>query len=219
MNGVDDVGGMQGFGRVERDEARFHAEWETCQRALSILALRLRIFNPDEDRHAVERLHPAAYLQSGYYERWQAALELLLAEKGVLNREESALHAERSRCGHSAPLPQPASLTPNALIALPVEGAGSPTARFAPGDRVVTRNVHTTGHTRLPRYARGKHGRIESVHGVVTFPDTPAHGFGQQPQPLYGIRFEAAELWGCSAEGYSAVYLDLWEPYLQKEAS
>jgi nitrile hydratase len=84
---------------------------------------------------------------------------------------------------------------------------------------VVTRNVHPTGHTRLPRYARGKRGRIEREHGVHPFPDTNAQGLGPRPQTVYGVRFEAAELWGGSADGRGAVHLDLWEGYLEREES
>jgi nitrile hydratase len=83
----------------------------------------------------------------------------------------------------------------------------------------VTRNVHPPGHTRLPRYARGKRGLIDRVHGVHTFPDTNAHGLGPQPHPLYCVRFEAAELWGPSADGRGGVYIDLWESYLEEEGA
>ena len=78
----------------------------------------------------------------------------------------------------------------------------------------MTRNVHSTGHTRLPRYARGKRGVIAHLHGAHTFPDTNAHGLGEQPQPLYNVRFEARELWGDSAEPRETVSLDLWDSYL-----
>jgi nitrile hydratase len=85
------------------------------------------------------------------------------------------------------------------------------------GDAVVTRNVHPTGHTRLPRYARGKRGVIERLHGPHVFPDANAHGLGEQPQPLYTVRFEARELWGESAEPRQTVTLDLWDSYLEGE--
>jgi hypothetical protein len=80
---------------------------------------------------------------------------------------------------------------------------------------VRTRNIHPRGHTRLPRYARGKLGQIERCHGAHVFPDTNAHGLGEQPQPLYTVRFAARELWGDAAEGRQSVSLDLWESYLE----
>jgi nitrile hydratase subunit beta len=94
-----------------------------------------------------------------------------------------------------------------------IRGTGA-TPRFAPGDPVRTREMHPHGHTRLPRYARGKPGVIHRCHGIHVFPDTNAHGRGEQPQPLYSVRFDARELWGEAAEPNQAVHIDLWESYL-----
>ncbi|MGH8965360.1 MAG: SH3-like domain-containing protein, partial [Actinomycetes bacterium] len=88
-------------------------------------------------------------------------------------------------------------------------------ARFAVGDRVRTRNIHPTGHTRLPRYARAKHGVVERVHGAHVFPDTNAHGAGECPGWLYGVRFTGRELWGEDADERLTVVVDAWEAYLE----
>ena len=80
---------------------------------------------------------------------------------------------------------------------------------------MVTRNLHPRGHTRLPRYARGRRGVIHAVHGAHVFPDTHAHGKGEQPQTLYSVRFDAREMFGEAAEANQAIYIDLWEPYLE----
>jgi nitrile hydratase len=93
--------------------------------------------------------------------------------------------------------------------------ASSESPRYVPGDPVVTRSFHPLGHTRLPRYARGKPGVIRRVHGIHVFPDTNAHGLGERPQPLYSVRFDARALWGESAEPNHQVHLDLWESYLR----
>ena len=93
--------------------------------------------------------------------------------------------------------------------------AGRTTPRFKPGDRVVTRNMNPPGHTRIPRYVRGKRGIIERVHGVFVYPDTNAHGGGEQPQPVYSVRFDARELWGPTALARDTLYIDLWEDYLE----
>ncbi|HEX9244828.1 MAG TPA: SH3-like domain-containing protein, partial [bacterium] len=93
----------------------------------------------------------------------------------------------------------------------PREAAGS---RFQPGDRVAARNQHVQGHTRLPRYVRGKEGVIHRVHGVYDFPDTKAHGRGGHPAPVYSVRFAARDLWGDAASPRDSVYIDLWENYL-----
>src|SRR2546425_68806 len=90
-----------------------------------------------------------------------------------------------------------------------------PPPRFAPGEHIVTRHDAPVGHTRLPRYARGKHGVIARSHGSYIFPDTNAHDGGHQAHALYSVRFHAAELWGVSAESRAPVHIDLWERYLE----
>jgi nitrile hydratase subunit beta len=89
-------------------------------------------------------------------------------------------------------------------------------AKFAPGDRVVVRNINPTRHTRLPRYARGKPGVVEHDHGVFVFPDTSAHGAGQKPQHVYSVKFAARDLWGADSPSRDHLYLDLWDDYLDR---
>lgn len=87
--------------------------------------------------------------------------------------------------------------------------------RFKAGDAVVARNIHPTGHTRLPRYVRGRRGVVQRNHGGFVFADTRAHGLDDRPQHLYSVRFESHELWGADGVPRDAVYLDLWESYLE----
>ena len=240
MNGVHDLGGMQGFGPVERerDEPVFHAPWEAVVFAIRRSRAVIRHFTIDEFRHTIERMEPAGYLGSTYYERWLDALVRVLAAKGVLTLEEvearAAALGERGQApeavaapagGAPAPAATPASRRgrpetasgegPVVFVPPSSVRAATRAARFAPGDHVVTRNAHPTGHTRLPRYARGKPGVIDRLHGTHVFPDANAHGRGEQPQPLYSVRFEATALWGESAEPNQRVFLDLWESYLE----
>jgi nitrile hydratase len=93
------------------------------------------------------------------------------------------------------------------------EIADSP--RFQLGQQVRARNMHPTGHTRLPRYARGKLGTIDRHHGAFVFPDTNAHFLGEKPQHIYSVRFAARELWGDQASPRDAVYIDMWDDYLE----
>jgi nitrile hydratase len=87
--------------------------------------------------------------------------------------------------------------------------------RFRPGDRVAARNLHPPGHTRLPRYVRGRRGVVDRDHGVFIFPDSHALGLGRKPQHVYSVRFAARELWGPDAPPNDAVYVDLWDDYLE----
>ena len=113
------------------------------------------------------------------------------------------------------------AISPERLIAAVMaggsarRGAGAAEARFAAGDGVVARDIHPAGHTRLPGYARGKRGVIERVHGVFVFPDTNAGGEGEQPGVLYSVRFSGDELWGAAGNPRDALYLDLWDAYLE----
>jgi len=217
MNGVHDMGGMHGFGPVvrEQNEPVFHAGWEGRIYALAFAAGR-GLINADEFRHAIERIPPERYLASSYYERWLAAIETLLVERRVVTREELLAKED-------------AAIDP-ALIANAVStqgppplksksGGKPPRARYAKGARVRARNLNPSGHTRIPRYVRGKAGVVERDWGVFVFPDTNAHHAGAKPQHCYSVSFGARELWGKSANSRERVYLDLWEDYLEPIAS
>ena len=224
MNGVHDMGGMHGMGPIdrERNEPVFHHDWERRTFAMAVAAGYLRRWNIDMSRYARERMPPAAYLAASYYERWLYGVELLLAEAGLLSREELAARLEGAARPAGAPSVPPAGL--RRLQAEDVERAltlGSARVdedilpRFKPGDAVLARNVNPTGHTRLPRYARGKHGVVDRDHGVWVFPDAYAAGRGKKPQHCYSVRFAAGELWGPEASARNAIYIDLFEDYLE----
>jgi nitrile hydratase subunit beta len=218
MNGAQDMGGAHGFGPVHHegaDEPRFHADWERRAFALTLAMGFTGEWNIDESRFARERIPPAAYLSSTYYEIWLAGLERLLADRGLVSPTE----IERGRAQEPA---RPLRRTLDAEKVEHVLSRGGPTerepehpARFAEGDRVRARNIHPPTHTRLPRYVRGRAGTIERVHGCHVFPDSHAHGGGEDPQWLYTVRFEARELWGPDADAHSAVSVDAFEPYLE----
>ncbi|MGO4331188.1 nitrile hydratase subunit beta [Cupriavidus sp. 2TAF22] len=216
MNGAQDLGGMQGFGpvRPEAGEPPFHAEWERRVLALTLAMGATGQWNIDTSRAARESLPPAQYLGSSYYQIWFEGLKALLLKTGLASAEEIA-------SGHCA---TPPVALARVLAADQVSGAlarGSPSARpacgearFRPGQRVRARMMHPPGHTRLPRYCRGRQGEIVAVHGAHVFPDASATGAGEQPQWLYTVRFDAAELWGPDTTA-SSVSVDCWEPYLE----
>jgi nitrile hydratase subunit beta len=217
VNGAQDLGGMMGFGRIayEPDEPWFHAAWERRAFGLTLAMGATGAWNLDMTRHARESLHPAEYLSSTYYEIWTKGLEKLLLRHGLVGEDELA-------AGQALASPAPvkrvlkAEAVPSALArGGPTDRPAERAARFAQGDEVGTRNMHPQGHTRLPRYARGKRGFVERVHGVFVFPDSNAHGQGESPQWLYTVRFSGPELWGEEADPSLVVSIDAWESYLE----
>ena len=215
MNGVHDMGGMHGLGPIapEADEPVFHADWERRVHAL-VIASPTR-GNIDAGRHQRELIPGPQYLAMTYYERWLAALRAMLLKGGVVTAAEMASGAADPAAARATPRLAPEMVAP----ALARTGsyrreAASPPA-FKAGDRVRARNLHPLGHTRLPRYVRGRTGVVERCHGAHVFPDSHAHGAGENPQPLYTVRFAARELWGPDASARDSVSLDLWEPYLE----
>jgi len=207
MNGLHDMGGMDGFGpvQVEPGEPVFHHPWERRVFGLVAASAARRLAgSTDAFRFAIERMPPAHYLQAPYYERWLTALATLLVEKGVITREELV-----GRAGGSFPLSQPVP-----ALRLPTSvDPGAP--RFALGDAVVVWNDHPSGHTRCPRYVRGKRGTIVRVDGAFRLPDVAAHGNVACAEPAYSVRFAARELWGTAAAATDCVHVDLWESYLE----
>lgn len=215
MNGVHDMGGMHGMGPVapEADEPVFHHEWEGRVHAINLASPTRG--NIDAGRHRIELLPPPDYLRMSYYEKWLARVEQLLLTGGFVTEAELASGRADPNAPKSTPV-RPAS-TVSAAMTAPysyVRDAGP--AVFAVGERVRARNLHPVGHTRLPRYVRGRVGVIERGHGAHVFPDSHAHGHGEDPRHLYTVRFAARELWGPEASTRDSVSLDLWEPYLER---
>jgi nitrile hydratase len=216
MNGVHDMGGMHGMGPIgaEPNEPVFHERWEARVFALRRAMGAWRKWNIDATRYQVELVPPAEYLALSYYARQFVAFLVMLERHGFVTAEELA-----------TAVPDPSQ--PKASPALTVEKAralvasGVPTSRplaspprFEVGQRVRARDLNPIGHTRLPRYVRGRIGVIARRHGGFVFPDTNAHFKGENPQHLYSVRFEAQALWGRDAGPRDGVYLDLWDAYL-----
>ncbi len=221
MDGIHDLGGMHGFGPIQReeDEPAFHQRWEASVFAMVMAAGRAGATgNADRFRHAIERIDPIAYLEHGYYGRWLGAVETLLAETGLVEQTEITARAQvlggRPHARIAArPSPHPDRVTPAASADNRRQLRQPP--QFATGDPVRTVTDVKAGHTRLPRYARGKWGRILTCHDAWVYPDSHAHGHGDQPKHLYTVMFTGKELWGSEADPALRVHLDLFEPYLE----
>jgi nitrile hydratase len=216
MNGIHDMGGMHGFGKVEPepDEPVFHAPWEGRCLALNRALGYTGIWTIDQTRAGIEELPPDVYLSSSYYKKWALRLENLVVAMGLAGADEiKAGHALRP--GKTLKRKLAAADVPNTLSRGSFARPPSAAARFKTGDRVRTKNIHPATHTRLPRYTRGRTGVIEALRGCHVFPDTAALGQGDHPQWLYTVLFEGRELWGDSAEPTLQVSIEAFEPYLE----
>jgi nitrile hydratase len=218
MNGVHDMGGMDGFGKVEPEpnEPTFHHDWEARVMAMVRVMGANGGLNIDAQRFARESLPPDVYLSSSYYRKWFLAIEKQIVERGYVGADEIA-------AGHSlrdtTPLPR-GKFTLADVKRIEIRGSfgrdASNPAAFKIGDRVRAKNINPVTHTRLPRYVRGHTGVIESINGCHVFPDTNAQGQGDHPQWLYTVVFDARELWGADADSTLKVSIEAFEPYLEK---
>jgi len=218
MNGVHDMGGLQGFGPVlpEAHEPLFHAAWEARAMALTVAMGASGQWNIDLSRACRESLPPAVYLGSSYYEIWIHALEVLMRERGLVRADELADGVMRA-----PPVPLARVLHATDVDAALSRADRPPRApaRFQVGERVRARNLHPIGHTRLPRYVRGHTGWVQKVHGAHVFADAHATQkeapFNVQAEWLYTVVFDGRELWGPQADPSVRVSVDAWEPYLE----
>ncbi len=216
MNGVHDMGGMDGFGKVEPEpnEPAFHAAWEARVMAMMRAMGAAGAWNIDMSRFSREALPPHVYLSSSYYRKWHLGMEQMLLDRGLVAKEEL-------EAGHAAAPGKPLKrkLTPDMVEASLKRGSfGRPppaAALFSIGERVRAKNIHPPTHTRLPRYVRGHLGVVDLIHGCHVFPDSAALDLGENPQWLYTVRFEAGELWGDDADPTVTVSIDAFEPYLE----
>jgi nitrile hydratase len=217
MNGIHDVGGMQGFGPIihEANEPTFHANWEGRVYAMvRVLRSRGGAWNIDSFRDGLERLPPGDYLRSTYYERWFAWLLRKVVETGDLTRAEIDSGTPSEGVPRRSPIVAEDEVVAMAATRNSARRNVRVVARFKAGQSVRARNIHPEGHTRLPRYVRGKVGQVVLDRGVFVFPDANAQLKGEEPQHLYSVRFAARELWGESASARDSVHLDLWDEYL-----
>ncbi len=217
MDGIHDMGGMHGFGpiEVEENEPAFHEPWEG--RVMGI-ARSLRLPVPGGGRFQIESLDPAFYLASSYYEKWLHARINGLLELGVITEEEFSEKIGHYRAHPDAALPEgkaPVDDSTSSQSSSARKASTVPDTRFAVGDRVRARQVHPQGHTRLPRYLRGKVGEVIRIYLPQRFQDHEPMGDYDGPQAMYAVRFEGREVWGESAESNSSVLLDTWEAYIE----
>lgn len=217
MNGVHDMGGMHGLGpiRREQDGPVFHEQWEARAHALHTAMGAWRRWDTDSFRFKVESILALEYLRMSYYERRFTALIELMIEAGLVSAKELEEGHAAGETSKQSPALTTAGVGRMFSVNRGVSRPAPAPARFRAGNAVRTRNINPIHHTRLPRYARGKNGVIERLHGAWVFPDTNAQGLGKDAQHLYTVRFTARELWGETANPRDTVCVDLWGDYLE----
>ncbi len=229
MNSIHDIGGMDGMGslHIEENEPVFHEPWEGRIRAQAIIAQKTyRLFKTFEFKYVVDRMDPVFYLSSSYYQRWLFRFETILKEKGVITEEEiekkqkelspSVAHKAEFEAFRKVNSDLPP--TQRNLIQT-TTGTGRRDDPIQPkysiGDPVQVKMITPMGHTRIPRYVRGKRGLVVRYHGNCVRPDVQAHQGKDLYQPIYVIRFDARELWGEDAPPQDKLELEIWEDYLE----
>lgn len=217
MNGVHDMGGNHGMGPIghDPDQPVFRELWEGRVWAM------YRATGPygrgvwRNFRFELEQIPPSEYLRMPYYERWFTVLVNRLVRSGYITTEELASGkvdpSARMPAMPPAPPPVAGAIPGASRLNLPVR------ARYRAGQQVRARNMHPEGHTRLPRYVRGKRGVVTKDHGVWALQDTTAAGDPVgAPQHVYTVRFASRELWGPAALPRDTIYVDMWEDYLER---
>jgi len=215
MNGIHDMGGMQGMGPIEYEEKEpvFHAPWEG-----RVLAMTRAVTATGKLqgglRPPIESLTAFEYLRMSYYEKWLTSLTVRIVASALLTRAEIENGHTAEGSTKSVPALSVADVPAFMRRILPMR-KDDVAPRFQIGQHVRARNINPVTHTRLPRYVRGKAGTIERDRGVATLPDTNVYGLGEKPQHVYSVRFSARELWGDQAAAQDAVYVELWDDYLE----
>lgn len=200
MDSIHDLGGKQGFGRIDYPSPAHDETWEPLVRACSAFALKCHVYNMDEFRHAIERMDPRYYMSAPYFERHLTAVATLLVEKGLTSREEL-----EELAGGTFPLAGP--IGPGRMP--------SPEQSFEIGDRVRVKNEFVSGHVRMPGYIRGKVGEVVGISPSYPFPDAAGHGMQAPAEPTYDVRFRARELWPDSCDD-AFNHVGVFQSYLEK---
>ncbi|MFP5021642.1 nitrile hydratase subunit beta [Pseudonocardia phyllosphaerae] len=225
MNGVFDLGGTDGMGKVDNDhmsEPVFRADWERVVFSMFAQSARAGLFNVDMFRHGIEQIEPADYLLSNYYEHWLHSISHYAEAAGVIDADELDRRTQYYLENPDAPLPEKETdpeivefVNWASANGFPANRESDKTAQFSVGDEVVISDDSPYGHTRRARYIRGKRGVITGAHGTYLYPDTAGNGLGDCPEHLYTVKFDATDLWGPEvADPNGTVHFDVWEPYL-----
>ena len=211
---------MHGFGPVapEAGEPVFHAPWERRVFALVVGMGLTGTWSVDGSRAARESVPPGDYLTSSYYAIWLKALERQVVAHGLVAATELAAGTASERAAAVARVARAEDVGPLLARGFPSDRPAPARAAYTVGTVVRARVMNPETHTRLPRYLRGRIGRVARVDGCFVFPDSNAHRAGEAPQWLYTVDFTGAELWGPDAAPGLEVSAALFESYLERPA-
>jgi nitrile hydratase len=216
VNGIHDMGGMHGMGPIEYDPHQpvFHEPWEGRAWGINRAIGRFGRGRWGNTRFDLERIPAADYLRMSYYERWFTIVVNRLLASGLITNDELA--SGRADPLRPAPVLPPQDARP--LTASAARQNSKVTSRFKIGQQVRGRNINPVGHTRMPRYTRGKVGRVVRHNGVFALQDTDPQGLplGRPPQHVYTVQFTARALWGDQGSPRDTVHVDMWEDYLER---
>jgi len=239
MDSVHDIGGTDNVGSIDTSPENsksfdLDTKWEELVFPLLPALYGQKVFNFNTNRYTIEdAMDPVYYLEAPYYEHWLAGIEAMLAEQGIITKEEY-----QDRIDKVKQTEDPDDLMTEynneeiteAAIDV-IENGTSERWRqetdpddtaFEIGDEVRVKNIHPTGHTRCPEYIRNVEGVIDEIMGTQTLPDKRAHvdGFGEYttPEPVYHVKFNNEDIWGEDYEhfeGNETTYISLYESYLE----
>ena len=211
MNGIHDMGGMQGLGEIgyRENEPGFHEPWEVRLFAL------VRAVRTGSLRTGIERIPASDYLRMSYYERWYTAFIARIIERGFVTSDEVDSGRADPASSKATPALTPAIASEYISITPKEERDIELNAGFRVGESVRGRNMNPANHTRMPRYTRGKTGVVERDRGVFDLPDIEQESAEPKPQHVYLVRYTGQELWGEEAPPNDSVYIDMWEDYLE----
>lgn len=217
MDGIHDLGGRHGFGKVEVDEPEegFHEAWEGRVFGMVHAMSRPADWNIDWFRHCRELIEPTDYLTRPYYDQWLQAYAAMMVNSGVATVGELANgHADAPAEGLPPPLGADV-VRKRKSVSKNFAGEAKAPPAFAVGDAVRVKDLSVAGHTRLPAYVRGRQGVITKYHGAHSFADASALG-EERAVPIYTVAFGAAELWPEAKGRRERVFLNMWEEYLAR---
>lgn len=217
MDGIHDMGGRHGFGRINVDEAevQFHEPYEARVRSIVNAVSQAPDWSIDWFRHCRELINPADYLTRPYFDQWVQTYGAMMVNSGWATVEElSTGKATTTLQGLPAPIDAQQARA-SVLKARHFDADIDQKPAFTSNDLVLTTTNVSNGHTRLPSYARGKTGKIIDHHGAHVFAEAMAVN-DKRHEHLYTVEFELSQLWPEVSDSIDTVSLDLWESYLEQ---